>query len=229
MSMAAHRLPLLQPASLPDMAYEYLRDAILSGALADGAPLPQEEIAAQLGVSRLPVREALRRLDSEGLVVLRPRRGYVVASMDNDEIEDVLDLQANMEALAGHAATLRRTQEVVDKLRDLLAQLDRTTAKNPVDIEAFTRLNRAFHDTLYESCGRPVLKRMLRVLHGNGERYARMAAGVKVNLRNSQKEHRAIFEAYEAGDADRVAQLCRGHREATRQRLTDSLRKARDA
>src|SRR5688500_15689005 len=97
----------LQAASLPDLAYDHLRDAILTGEFKDGADLPQEEIAARLGVSRLPVREALRRLDAEGLVVLRPRRGYVVASLDPEEIEDVLDLQAHLESLAGHAATRR--------------------------------------------------------------------------------------------------------------------------
>ncbi len=213
----------LQASSLPDLAYEHLRAAILAGELADGSDLPQEEIAARLQVSRLPVREALRRLESEGLVVLRPRRGYVVASLDRDEIEDVLDLQAHLESLAGHAATLRRSPEVVDELGRCLAQLDKVTSKTPVDIDAFTRLNRHFHDTLYESCGRPFLRRTLRLLHANAERYARLAAGVRVDLRKSQKEHRAIFDAYRAGDADGVARICREHREATMRRLTDKL------
>src|SRR3954468_13902850 len=129
--------PALNPPSLPDLAYVYLRDGILDGTLEAGSPLRQEEVAARLGFSRLPIREALRRLDSEGLVVLRPRRGYVVASLNRDEIDDVLDLQATLEARAGHAATLRRNDRVAAELEACLAKLDRITARSPVNVTAF--------------------------------------------------------------------------------------------
>lgn len=215
----------LNPPSLPELAYEHLRDSILDGRLEAGAPLRQEEIAASLGISRLPIREALRRLESEGLALLRPRRGYVVASLNRDEIDDVLDLQATLEARAGHAATLRRTDEVTKSLESCLAQLDKITAKTPVDVNAFAELNLKFHDTLFESSGRPFLCRTLRLLRSNAERYARMAAGMLVDLRQSQAEHRAILDAYRAGNADKVAELCRSHRDATRTRLLAHLDK----
>ena len=107
-SASALQIPA-SPPSLPDVAYEHLRSAILDGSLPAGSALRQEEIAARLGISRLPIREALRRLDSEGLVALRPRRGYVVASLDRAEIDDVLELLATLEASAGHSATLKKT------------------------------------------------------------------------------------------------------------------------
>jgi DNA-binding GntR family transcriptional regulator len=216
---------MLNPPSLPELAYEHLRDAILDGTLEAGAPLRQEEIAAGLGISRLPIREALRRLESEGLALLRPRRGYVVASLNRDEIDDVLDLQATLEARAGHAATLRRTDAVTKALEDCLVQLDRVTARSPVDVNAFAELNLKFHDTLFESSGRPFLCRTLRLLRSNAERYARMAAGMLVDLRESQAEHRAILDAYRAGDATKVEKLCRAHRDATRTRLLAHLDK----
>jgi DNA-binding GntR family transcriptional regulator len=216
---------MLNPPSLPELAYEHLRDAILDGTLEAGAPLRQEEIAAGLGISRLPIREALRRLESEGLALLRPRRGYVVASLNRDEIDDVLDLQATLEARAGHAATLRRTEAVTKALEDCLTQLDRVTARSPVDINGFAELNLKFHDTLFESSGRPFLCRTLRLLRSNAERYARMAAGMLVDLRESQAEHRAILDAYRAGDAAKVEKLCRSHRDATRTRLLAHLDK----
>ncbi len=212
-------------ASLPDLAYEHLRQAILEGSLPAGAPLRQEEIALQLSISRLPIREALRRLDAEGLAVLRPRRGYVVASLDRGEINDVLDLQATLEARAGYSATLARSDAVLRQLQATLAQLDKTIARAPVDVNAFAALNLQFHDTLFESSGRPFLCRMLRLLRANAERYARTAAGMRVDLRESQREHRRILDAYRAGDADRVADLCRGHRDATRTRLIAHLDK----
>jgi DNA-binding GntR family transcriptional regulator len=216
---------ILNPPSLPELAYEHLREQILSGVCQAGAPLRQEEIALRLGVSRLPVREALRRLDSEGLVSLRPRRGYVVASLNREEIDDVLDLQASLEASAGHGATLRKSSEVARKLEACLAELDEATARSPVDVNAFAELNLKFHDTLFESAGRPFLGRMLRLLRSNAERYARLAAGMRVDLRASQREHRAILDAYLAGDAGKVADLCRAHRNATRTRLLAHLYK----
>ena len=218
----------LNPPSLPELAYEHLRGSILDGSLEAGAPLRQEEIAARLGISRLPIREALRRLESEGLALLRPRRGYVVASLNRDEIDDVLDLQATLEARAGHAATLRRNDDVARQLEACLAQLDKVTSRPPVDVDAFAELNLKFHDTLFESSGRPFLCRTLRMLRSNAERYVRMAAGILIDLSQSQAEHRAILEAYKAGDAAMVAELCWEHRDATRTRLLAHLDKTSD-
>src|SRR3546814_6140354 len=98
--------------SLPDLAYRVLREAILGSTVRPGQPLRQEDIAQQLGISRLPVREALRRLEVEGLVVLRPCRGYVVDSVGRGEFEDVFDLRAMLEEKAGLLATKARRQEI---------------------------------------------------------------------------------------------------------------------
>jgi DNA-binding GntR family transcriptional regulator len=211
------------PPSLPELAYTQLREAILTGTLAAGTPLRQEELASQLGMSRLPVREALRRLDSEGLVQLRPRRGYIVATLDREEIDDVLDLHGTLEAMAGHAATLRRDDDVVADLERCVGQLERVSSRSPVDVEAFTALNAQFHERLLETSGRPFLNRMLRLVRGNAERYTRAGAGMLFDLRESQHEHRSILEAYRAGDAAAVAKLCRAHRDATRKRLLSHL------
>ena len=97
------------------------------------------------------------------------------------------------------------------------------TARSPVNVDAFAELNLRFHERLFESSGRPFLSRMLRLLRANAERYARTAAGMLVDLRESQQEHRAILEAYRAGDAAGVAELCRAHRDATRRRLVAHL------
>ena len=211
------------PPSLPELAYSQLREAILTGTLAAGTPLRQEELASRFGMSRLPVREALRRLDTEGLVVLRPRRGYIVATLDRQEIEDVLELHGTLEAMAGHAATLRRSDDVVADLERLVTQLERIGKRPPVDVDAFTALNAQFHERLLESSGRPFLNRILRLVRGNAERYTRAGAGMLFDLRESQHEHRRIVDAYRAGDAPAVARLCKAHRDATRDRLLAHL------
>ena len=223
MRTASAPLAPAAPPSLPDVAYAQLREAILTGAMAAGTPLRQEDLGSQLGMSRLPVREALRRLDSEGLVVLRPRRGYIVATLDREEIEDVLELHGTLEALAGHAATLRRTDAVVADLERCVTQLERVGSRSPIDVEAFTALNAQFHERLLESSGRPFLNRMLRLVRGNAERYTRAGAGMLLDLHESQREHRGILEAYRAGNAAAVAKLCKAHRDATRERLLARL------
>jgi DNA-binding GntR family transcriptional regulator len=223
MADANTALAVPMPPSLPELAYAQLREAILTGTLAAGTPLRQEELASQFGMSRLPVREALRRLDSEGLVVLRPRRGYIVATLDRQEIEDVLELHGTLEAMAGHAATLRRSDEVVADLERCVVQLERLSKRTPVDVDAFTALNARFHERLLESSGRPFLDRMLRLVRGNAERYTRAGAAMLFDLRESQHEHRSILEAYRAGNAAAVAKLCKAHRDATRKRLLAHL------
>ena len=219
-------MPLLRSQvvlSLPDVAYEYLRREILDGSLTGGAPLRQHEIAAQLGVSPLPVREALRRMEVEGWVVLRPRRGYVVASLSQGEVEEVFELQGMLEQRAAFYATQRRTESDVHALEVRLAAIDQLLAKEPLDLEAFGRANAAFHEQLFEASGRSYYCRILRTLSNTAERYARMGASMLQDLHESQGEHHAILEAFRGGDASEVSRLCLVHRENTRERLLSSL------
>lgn len=209
--------------SLPDLAYDHLRREILAGTLTGGSPLRQHEIASQLGVSPLPVREALRRLEVEGWVVLRPRRGYVVASLSRGEIEEVFEIQGMLEGRAAFYATQRRTPKDIEALEERLAQLDRLLGAERLDLEAFGRANAAFHEQLFEASGRSYYCRILRTLRNTAERYARVGASMLHDLHDSQAEHNAILEAFRSGDAPDVARLCLAHRENTRERLLSSL------
>ena len=116
-----------------------------------GQPMRQEEIARQLGVSRLPVREALNRLATEGLVELKPRRGFFVTSLDADEIEDIFDMRALLESRAGKLATERRTLADSDALDTIVRELD-SALDGPIKFELWAELNLRFHTRLYQSC-----------------------------------------------------------------------------
>ena len=118
----------------------------------------------QLGVSRLPIREALNRLATEGLVELKPRRGFYVASLDVDEIEDIFDMRALLEARAGHLATQRRTAEDADAIDDLVAEHRRHRCMLRIDFDRYARLNLRFHERFYQSCGRKHLRRQISLL-----------------------------------------------------------------
>lgn len=208
------------PTSLAEHAYEHLRQAILSGRFAAGAPLRQEKLSNELGISRLPLREALRRLDTEGLVVLRPRRGYFVALLDTKEIEELFDIRSMMEARAGYLAARQRTEEDIAEVGDILAQLDAVATRTPLDMHEFYHLNRMFHQRFFASSQRPHLCRILSGVHDSLDPYVRMSAGGQ-SLEDSQQDHRNLFAALKASDGDLVARLCREHCEASCRRLIE--------
>jgi DNA-binding GntR family transcriptional regulator len=214
--------------SLPEVAYVRMRDAILSGKFTAGQSLRQEELAQSIGTSRVPVREALKRLEVEGLVVLRPRRGYVVASLDPDEIEDIFDIRMMLEQRAGYLATLRRTAEDVAEIDRMLAAMDGMVIDGAADVDIFAERNRAFHARLFEASGRPQLCRTMAVLRDNVERYIRVSALVAKSLARVQGEHHRIADAFRRGDADEVGRLCREHCEGTCKRLIERLKRERE-
>lgn len=215
--------PAAQLPSLAEIAYQQVRDAILSGAYPAGQPLGQEEIASQIGTSRVPLREALQRLDAEGLVMLRPRRGYIVASLDPEEIRDIFDIRMLLEERAGYLATLKAKAEDVADVERLLHQMDGMTINSSEEATLFTERNRAFHDRLYATSGRTQLCRLMRVLRSNVERYIRIGSRIAGNLERVRRDHYEIFNAFRRGDAQTVGRLCREHCAATCERLIARL------
>ena len=212
--------------SVGDLAHEQLRREIVSGVLAPGEALRQAHIATRLGLSRATVREALQRLEIEGLAVLRPRRGYLVANLDVVEIEDIFEMRIWLEGRASALAAGRRTIADVRALEDLIAQMDRCARGRTVDIVTWAALNREFHMKLFQISGRRQLCRMALSLRDSVERYVRVDYAMSEMLRHAQHEHKGIFDALKAGDADRIEVLSRAHCQHTRDRLIASL--ARD-
>jgi DNA-binding GntR family transcriptional regulator len=213
--------------SLTDIAYGWLHDSIVGGRIPAGHSLRQEEIAAELGISRLPVREALRRLEVEGLVLLRPRRGYTVASLNREEFEEVYDLRAMLEERAGYCAALHRRPEDIEPVALALAAFDAASSDEAIELTEFSRHNADFHARLFAVGGQPHLNRLLRVLQPSVERYARMGASFAEDLSESRAEHHGIFEAFRDGDAARCARLCREHCERIKQRMIEYVSRQR--
>jgi DNA-binding GntR family transcriptional regulator len=196
--------------SAQEAAHARLRELIFSGALQAGQALRQEEIARQLGLSRLPVREALNRLATEGLVELKPRRGFYVVSLKPDEIEDIFEMRAMLEARAGQLATERMTTLDADALDRLVASLDAAVNGNEA-LDDYSRLNEQFHERLYQSCNRKYLRRQIGMLRDAVAPLIRILAAETGELRRAQEEHRQMARLFRLGDAPRVAELCRKH------------------
>jgi DNA-binding GntR family transcriptional regulator len=208
--------------SAQQAAHSRLREMIFSGALQAGQALRQEKIARQLGVSRLPIREALNRLATEGLVELKPRRGFYVASMNVEEIEDIFEMRAMLEGRAGQLATERMTTEDADAVDRLVGALDIVVDTN-ADFNRYAKLNEQFHERLYKSCNRKHLRRQISMLRDAVAPLIRILAGVSGELQRAQEEHRQLAQYFRRRDASRVAELCSRHCAYTGSALIERL------
>lgn len=180
----------------PEMIVGALREAIIRGVLAGGTVLRQDELASQFGVSRIPVREALRQLDAEGLVVVRPHRGAVVSELSAEEAGEIYEMRIALEVMALRAALPHLTDADLELAERVLDELDQTT--NP---ERWSELNREFHRILYAPARRPRLFALISSLRANVDRYTRIYISVMERRETSQREHRSILEACRRRDS----------------------------
>ena len=196
--------------SAQQAAHDQLRRMILSGSFHAGQALRQEDLAQRLGVSRVPIREALNRLATEGLVELKPRRGFYVVALDGADIEDIFDMRALLEKRAGALATEFRSMADADALDEVVLKLDEAVERQ-VEFSRYAALNLRFHERLFQSCGRKHLQLQIRLLRNAVEPAIRLLAGEDGELRRAQSEHREIARHFRNRDADQVAALCGQH------------------
>lgn len=213
-----------QSLGIPAAVADYIRDRIFNRDLKAGEPLLQEDLAVACGSSRVPVREALKQLQAEGLVEFRPRRGYVVAGLDLDEIADIFLVRQFIEGHAGYLAAQNRTTEDIAVLDELLDRMERCLAPRTLSVQQFAVCNREFHRKLAAASRRRQLIRILDNLSSQVELYVRFDARSPGRLREAQREHRAILKALRKGDPKVLGALCRAHVRHTADRILQTLR-----
>jgi DNA-binding GntR family transcriptional regulator len=196
-----------------------LRDAILAGRWPAGAQIKQQPIAEELGVSHIPVREALKTLESEGFVVLAARRGYFVAPVSVEDAREIWHLRRTLEPMAIAASVPRAGGAHFARAEALLRDLARTD-----NHLAWMRLNWAFHASLYEAAEQPRLLDFIQSLWANVIRYCAMLA-VKETPYVRSGEHAGILAAYRAGEAAAAERLVVRHMDDVERRLLRVLRK----
>lgn len=207
-----------RPVTTQQFVLDELRRAILTGDLGPGEPVRQEAVAERLGVSRVPLREALKILEGEGQVTYRPRRGYVIAELSMDDLTEVYRLRELLEGEAVRAAMDRITDEDFDRLEDAAHDVDR--AGQDPDVLAMSAANRRFHFTLIEAAGMPRLTRIVRLLWDATDAYRSVYYGNEANRGRVADEHQEIVEAARARDTERLVALLDDHRRAA----VDALR-----
>jgi len=197
------------PTTLTQAIVSALTHEILSGSLEAGSWLRPLELAERFGTSPTPVREAIRSLVAEGMVVALPQRGYRVSPVSREDLEDIYRIRLVLDPMAMELGVPRLDEGQIERsARALDALVAAYTRRDP---EAHRAAHRAFHFSFYESCGSPWLLRILRQLWDNSERYQRLSIEVRGGPADRAKEHRAILEAAEAKDAKLAATLTREH------------------
>jgi DNA-binding GntR family transcriptional regulator len=189
--------------SIGDMVYQVLREAILSGAFLPGEHLRQEALATAIGVSRLPVRAALLKLDAEGLVEFSPHRGAVVQTLSHKEIAEIYELRDLLETYALRKSMERMTPQRITLLQDLAAQLDAEAEGDP-----FLEVRVRFYRELYDAGNAP---RLIELIEGLRSSVGRYLLGRRVSDGNGHGHHYMLVEHVASGDVNKAEAWLRQH------------------
>jgi DNA-binding GntR family transcriptional regulator len=195
--------------TLTDRVYQNLREDILSNRLLPETPLHEASIASALEVSRGPVREALRRLDAEGLVSVIPRRGAVVSSLSREEFLDAYRVRESLEVLAVRLATPNLSQDDLEQLHRLHEEM--WAHASAEDVDAFFQTNTAFHATVVDRSGNKILQDLYHPLINQMRRYRVSSMSLRGGLARSCEEHAQILQAMQDGEAEQAVRLLRAH------------------
>lgn len=211
--------------TLTGMTLDALRERILHGHYPEGEPLRQDAIAEELGVSRIPVREALRQLEAEGLVTFNPHRGAVVSTLSLSEIEELFELRNQIELDLLRRAMPHIGSEDVTRAKEILDRYE--TALRNGDVASWGAMNWQFHSTLYAPADRPFTMGVAQKLHQQCDRYLRMQLALTHGELRANEEHRAILTAVRKRDPKRAGELLRDHILGAGRSLRDFLEQER--
>jgi phosphonate utilization transcriptional regulator len=224
---ANHPIALLQSNSLPTLVQRELERMILAGDLAAGEQLREVEVAAMLGVSRGPVREAFRALEESGLVHQEKNRGVYVRQIGVHEADEIYELRALLDEFAGRRLAATATPAALDELRAIVAAMDAAAATG--DVDAYLAANIAFHDRLVALAGNDKLLRVYRRLVNELHVFRRTSLARGDTLPASTREHHDILKRIAARDAEGAGRAMRAHVDASRTRMHATWARGGDA
>ncbi len=205
------KLELNMDAYLPlrDVVFNTLREAILRGDLVPGERLMELQLASKLGVSRTPIREAIRMLEQEGLAITIPRKGAIVAGMTEKDMQDVLEIREALEELSVQVACDKITDEQIAMLRETMENFKESLESG--DIKRMAEADVEFHNVIYQATDNPKLINMLSNLQEQMYRYRVEYLKNPDNHDQLLQEHEAIYKGILEKDKDGVTQMIRRH------------------
>lgn len=194
--------------SLADQVFEHIENDILSGKYSRGEMLSESRLCSELGVSRTPIRESLRRLEQEHLVE-DTQKGLMVIGITEKDLEDIFLIREQIEGLAAAMAAKHRTEEQLKELKEVLEFQEFYLSKQ--DAEQIKHMDNRFHSTLYKLSGSMAFYDTLVPLHKKVQKYRKASVEMHSRAVASVEEHRLIFEAIAEGDAQKAMEYSRQH------------------
>lgn len=199
-----------QFATKADYVFTYLKEKIIKGELKQGERIVISTVAEELNVSSIPVREALKRLETEGLVKNIPHKGAQVSSFDFKKLNEILSIRAVLEGYATRTAIPQINNKLMEKLEKMVDEMRRYAEEE--DDESFCIANQEFHRRLYQQCPFPRLYDMIFQLWDGGNWSKSIFAFNPGRMKESVREHQEILQAIKEGDEEKVEKLVRAHK-----------------
>jgi DNA-binding GntR family transcriptional regulator len=222
--MAAFTAESRTAATAEEEAYRHIQRGLRLGRYKPGERLIPEEIAAEIGMSRMPVREAFRRLASDGLVLLRPNRGCVVAGLTVDELYEIFEIRSVLEGLAVRLAMPRIDEEELEDLERLLDRMERAGQSGGSD---WVVRHQEFHGRICALSQRPKLIHQIQALHVVIEPYMRIWFDDVDKPLSAREEHAAVIAALRSGNPRQAEQVMQDHILGTAPMLTEFVTRGR--
>ncbi|WP_320507420.1 GntR family transcriptional regulator [Dongia soli] len=211
--------PVLSKRTMAEQVADLLRQRILLGVLPAGTPIRQEHLATELGISRIPLREALKQLEAEGFVTIASHKGATVAPLSVAEIEELFQLRLHLETWILSLALPRLTEGDFATLDQLIAE-----QRAPDSLPRWGELNWRFHEVMYRPADRPLTLKMLKRIHDNIDRYLRLEVSLSAGRARAFREHEDLLAHCRKGDVAEALDLLERHIQQTADSLIDHLR-----
>jgi DNA-binding GntR family transcriptional regulator len=199
-------------------AAEILRQRILTGDLKSGQPIRQEQIAQELGVSRIPLREALKQLEAEGFVTIEPHKGAIVSTLSLADVEELFELRIHMETWL--------LRDAIPRMREAdFAQLDAIIDESrlPDNLAHWGNINWRLHEVMYRPAGKPISLRFLKRIHDNLDRYLRLQITLTQDWDRAHGDHQQLIELSRARDVEAAVAVLERHIRNTARALAEAL------
>jgi DNA-binding GntR family transcriptional regulator len=214
--------------SLTSAVADRLREQIIRGEIPEGAQLRQNVIAGQYRVSRIPVREALRQLDAEGLITIVPNRGAIVPKLSPNDIEELFAIRALLEPEVLKTSIPNLTHSQFDQAEAMLLKFEDDLQRED-HIGNWGRLNWQFHSMLYSGANQPHFMSIIRNVNHNGERYTRLQLYLTHGIERANEEHHRILELCRERNVAAACDLLRQHIQYAGQSLKQVIQQSRHA
>lgn len=194
---------------LREIVYEELKMQILKGQIVPGTRMMEVEMAEEMGVSRTPIREAIRKLEKEGLVTIEPRKGAYASQISTKDMVDILEVRQNMEGLAAYYAALRMSDDQKKKLSEIADSYNRAVIEN--NTPDMIKFDTAFHHLIVEGSGNKMLVHMIEQLQELVLRFRYLYYDDFKRAEKMPREHKVIYEAILTGDTEKARRAADVH------------------